>query len=463
MKMKSLLVSATVALATLSLLAPGCSKSERLATAWQPPRPVRIDSPGVWGNLFQSWPNCTTSADKVDGVGLLARDGDWIFAENEKKSTIYSYRANDGPVVKPTLDKGLLRVAGRVVGVAIEDDSAGRDWLERATPAELAAVRVLSLSSDLDDTILPTFRKLAAVNPHIAVFTSSHGNLRLALRVLRPMAYLFPGGDECDWKEEVVAQKQVDTLWIERDGSIILHDLQSLPCLRRLTVFDWRADSTGRLPPGLVNLRSLEIWGGDETDIAALGSLPTGLEELSIRDNEQLSNVSALAALTDLKALSLTGCDKVTDLSALAGLRQLQCVALPSGISQMQFAGFVAAHRNLTVLEITGCKQVTDLTPLRDLPGLESMILSGRNNDALPVIASPRNLEVLRSLKSLRYLAVYPGSGKEVSPEFVALQRALPDALVVPVAPMCLGSGWILLLLPVVAVAAWRGARRARD
>jgi hypothetical protein len=50
----------------------------------------------------------------------------------------------------------------------------------------------------------------------------------------------------------------------------------------------------------------------------------------------------------------------------------------------------------------------------------------------------------------------------------MAIQKALPDALVVPVSGLCLGSGWIILLIPAVGaarlLALWRQpAARSRD
>jgi hypothetical protein len=45
--------------------------------------------------------------------------------------------------------------------------------------------------------------------------------------------------------------------------------------------------------------------------------------------------------------------------------------------------------------------------------------------------------------------------------QVAAVQKALPDALVVQVEPFCLGSGWILLLVPVPFVARWIRRRRS--
>jgi len=44
----------------------------------------------------------------------------------------------------------------------------------------------------------------------------------------------------------------------------------------------------------------------------------------------------------------------------------------------------------------------------------------------------------------------------------VRLRKELPETAIVRVAPMCLGSGWILLLVPAVAMAWWLAARRRR-
>lgn len=462
MKTKLLLAPAAVTLAALCLLATACSRSERSTHAWQPPRPVRIDGPGVWGNLFQSWPTSLTSAEKIGPAGLLVRDGDWLFSEKSNEGIYYVYRAGDGPLVKPLCENGVLRIAGKVVGIALGKDGGGRAWLERATPAELGDIRALTLHSSLDATILPAFKKLVAVAPNVVVFTESEANLRLALQVFRPRACLLPKSKEGDWKEVLATQPQVEDVLLEGNAPASLEILPSLPHLRRLLISEWDVAKSGKLPAGLTGLKLLQVWGSDVKDISAIGPLPTGLEELSIMANAELNDIDGLAGLTGLKALNLTGCKKVTDLSPLAGLQQLQSVGLPSGISQDQFAAFISAHRKLKVLEIVGCTQVTDLAPLRDLGELESLVLTGSSKDVSPVIASPRNLEVLRSLKSLRYLGVSPGSGEKGSPEFAALRKALPDTLVVPLAPLCLGSGWLLLLLPVVALATWRGSRKTR-
>ena len=103
------------------------------------------------------------------------------------------------------------------------------------------------------------------------------------------------------------------------------------------------------------------------------------------------------------------------------------------------------------MLEVVGCKDIKDLGPLRDLKGLEGLVIIGPYKD----------WAVLREVKSLRFVAYADPEKKDETPARVEeIARALPDAVVVQAAPMCLGSGWILLLLPAVALVWLIPARR---
>jgi len=125
-------------------------------------------------------------------------------------------------------------------------------------------------------------------------------------------------------------------------------------------------------------------------------------------------------------------------------------VALPPGTTQEQFATFVGTHPKLTILEMMGNEKVTDLAPLRGMKRLQGLVLGGPYE----------HFDVLQGLTSLRFLGISKKTW-DASPEQVAaVRKALPDALVVRVEPLCLGSGWILLLVPVLVF--WLLRRRPR-
>jgi hypothetical protein len=174
------------------------------------------------------------------------------------------------------------------------------------------------------------------------------------------------------------------------------------------------------------------------------------MEELSLLGCDDLADVRALAKLPGLKTVILDGNKEALNLSSLAGLTQLRWVGLPPETTQEQFATFIRAHQDLKILELIDCQKVTDLAPLRELKKLEGLILNG----------DFEHLDAVRELKSLRFVGVPSNTYKKSPDQVTAIKRALPDALVVPVSGFCLGSGWILLLVPAAILARILAARR---
>jgi len=120
-------------------------------------------------------------------------------------------------------------------------------------------------------------------------------------------------------------------------------------------------------------------------------------------------------------------------------------------LSQKQFAQTIARVPKLRALVLFVAEEVKDLAPLQRLAELEDLVLVGSEPDAAP----------LRDMKKLRFLLLQRDYFEKTPETVQRLKAALPECLIVPGKPLCLGSGWILLLLPGVA-AAWFVARGAR-
>ena len=101
---------------------------------------------------------------------------------------------------------------------------------------------------------------------------------------------------------------------------------------------------------GLNQLRTLSLMQNNLTDISPLRHL-TGLTELHLSLNENLSDISALSSLTSLTTLSLNG-TAVTSLSAISNLTSLE------------------------TLDIEGC-QISDLTSIYGLKNLRTLYAAG--------------------------------------------------------------------------------------
>jgi hypothetical protein len=138
----------------------------------------------------------------------------------------------------------------------------------------------------------------------------------------------------------------------------------------------------------------------------------------------------------------------VSDLSVINNLKTLQWLGLPPGVSQDQFDEMMRNHTGLRVLELIECKNIQEITRVGSLKKLESLVLLNGRVDLAP----------LKDLKNLRLIALSKDFYQEES-GVEAVQRAHAGVLIVQAEPFCLGSGWILMVWPVL-LAGWIAARR---
>lgn len=131
-----------------------------------------------------------------------------------------------------------------------------------------------------------------------------------------------------------------------------------------------------------------------------------------------------------LLVISVLWTRNARDLSVVEQLPRLAWVGFPENTTQKEFDRIVANQPDLEVVEIRS-EAIGDL----------SLLLSLRHLKALLIVQKSVDLDVLRQLKGVRYLAVSKDWFKSEAAETIkALEQALPDTFV---APFCLGSGWI--------------------
>jgi len=452
----SALVAAAAALAGLA----SCS-SQSGSQGWQLPQPVsievtvqpeakpeaslgeikRVEGARKWVNLFPSYLTWESVAPAGKSGGMLLRDGDVLISLS---SAALVYRASDGPTLQLTVEESRTLLAGKTVFVSLEEGKAGWEWFEKASAEDLAALRFVEISGEFDAARLPLIKKLAAANPGVAIQVDDQKVLAQVLPLFRPRVLLMGNIEVTPETRKLFAdQKQVETLLISGNEKGALDFLADLPALRRLAIGGWDVEKAGPLPKGLKNLRSLLVFGLKTKDLSALADAPAGLEELSLLACENLIEIKGVERMAGLKTLILNVDEKLADVSPLAALKGLRWLGLPQKITKEQFAAVLKEHPDLAGLELVGCEGAEDLTPLAGLKGLQSLVLVG----------TYKNTDVLRGLKSLRFVACVDPKEKDPLAAAEALQKDLPDAMVVPAAPMCLGSGWLLAIFPAAALA----------
>ena len=143
----------------------------------------------------------------------------------------------------------------------------------------------------------------------------------------------------------------------------------------------------------LTNLQTLNLSGNSISDIGALANL-TNLTELNLSGNSITSIGGALANLTNLQTLDLSG-NSISDIGALANLTNLQTLNL-SG-NGIIYIGALASLTNLQTLKTLNLSSnnISDISALGNLTNLQTLNLSNNNISDIGALASLTNLQTL--------------------------------------------------------------------
>jgi len=350
-----------------------------------------------------------------------------------------------------------VSLGGVPVFLALEgDDTGGWDWLSGATPEEKGNLRMLSFEDEVTPEQFALLEELSLHNSSIEVATENPNLFRRLLGIFDPT--FLPPFDDAFLAEilPLLAQEpELRTVLVESHSVDGLGFLKEVPRLETLLLSDWDPEEGGPLPDSIPGLRSILLLESDVTDLRALGTQP-GLEELTIGgcpDNDRLL-LDGLTEYPHLSFLAFRYCI-VGVLDPLAGMEKLRWLGLPAEMTQAELEQVVLALPNLEVLELLESEEVTDLSPLMDLKQLKGLM-----------VGSTAPPDPLFEMDHLEYLAVTLDSdeespyGEHIIPR---LQAALPETIVGRVDPFCLGSGYLLLLFPMVALAWFIQARRRKE
>jgi hypothetical protein len=397
-------------------------------------------------------------AGEDDLAHVPVRDGDLLVSDH------------DGVVLITASDTGTLVIEDHgshvtLGGAAVfleADTVEGAQWLKTHTEEEMAALRLLSVESDPNEELYSLLDQLSAQNPQLALAIGDENILPRLLELFDPAILLMGDVPLGEYHQSLLEREEnLRHLLIDPENRD-LSFLSGIPNLEKLILGEWNPQESGSLPDSLPALKALWVMEGEMVDLTSLGAQP-GLQELTLSfceegpDSGQL-DLSALAEFKNLELSSLSYCGTVVDLTALASLKNLKWLGLPSTTTQEQLEAIIAAHPGLTVLDLVATEGITDLTPVAELSKLEALLL----RDVAP--ADP-----LYGMDGLEYLAVSveEGDGAPIGEDgFARLQTELPNTIVARVDPLefCLGSGFVLLLAPLLAGAWWviRGRRNRR-
>jgi len=432
--------------------APSTPAASRAPAAqpWQPPQVVKIQGGEKWMVLSPLYG--TSFSDEHGGTAVLVRDGELL------NNGIPYYRS-DGASLVMKIDESWAALDGRTV--ALPADERGLKWLDDAKPEDITSVRFVRLAANSGDVPQAALEKLAKANPRVGLEIRGLDVGRvLALFQPRWLTINEAPQDE-KGRKAIQAAGPIEQLALGRCSEADLSFLAGMKDVRSLLLSRWDAAKNGALR-GPKGMATLVFFAPEMKDLSEVAEVPY-LQELAVVACKDLADLGGLAKHKTLKTLVLTMSgdkDKVMDLAPLKELKELKWLGLPPATTQAQLEQVVKDHPDLVILELAGCDKITDLAPLKGLAKLEAAIIATSATDLTP----------LRAMKQLKLVGIAREKKDEggktqqaIAPEQVdSLKKALPDAAVVTITPICLGSGWILLLAAAVAAGYFVVRRRTK-
>jgi len=390
-----------------------------------------------------------SALDSLDYVSLLTHNGDWVFTDK----FLFSVRKDLPDTLRIRELDSLMYINGNLTAISISNDSPPISFFHQLTEEEISRLQTIQFKEPIGDSIKPYLKKIGLQNPAVnIVFFPEMDSINLLNRDLRWLSQYF----------------QPRALFFENEtDSISLSSLTNFPSLQTLFI-SLPIKGDGYFPH-LPHLKEIILY--NEEDSTSIGSdfftLNPDLESLTII-NESEGNIdwNSLNTLKSLQSLYIE-----SDSIILNDIYKYHpnLKSLHVGLNKEE--GSISDIFKKNNLKWLSLYPVDDpfmgLNPkvLQDsFPELES--LEFENNDSLFNYSNIKNFKKLKyltilgkvgldstlhNLDQLRYLSLSEDFLKD-SLNVVELQKALPNTIITPNSGACLGSGWLLLIIPLAGL-----------
>lgn len=373
-----------------------------------------------------------------------------MFKDNAKNTAFgeeefYKFSKKDGSNLTFRKQGFKMYLNDQLISINISKDSTVLDWLNSATPEETAHLRHLVISESLSSDCLEGLKKLAGKRPDLSLIFNVDGSVKAdeILKVFSPQ-WLFGGFELTDkGMERLYSLTGLELLFMDQ-SNLDLERFPRLVNLKSLMINDFKPSKDGKKLNLPDNLQKLTIMQSSIKNLEFLGTA-RGLKELTLVSCDSLRDISALSGFTAITSVGFAQCKSLTDLNPLNTLSRLERFTFPPKVSNQEFLKFIETHNQLKTIELLGCSYITDPEPLLTLPNLS----------CLSVISDTITADRFFSFKKLDYLT-FGGYHSDDTVQIAAnneeLKKNLPNTIVVPSAGLCLGTGWVLLLIPLLIV-----------
>lgn len=380
-------------------------------------------------------------AEQVGNGALLAEKDD-LLGSSER---YFRYDRSIPDTLKLTNEEdSIVWLNGKINGLVINKDEDLLPWFQQYKTTQLDELAFLYIGDTIPASYLPYLKKIALLHPELSLSFSNNDTVNPVADYFRKADFFEPAVLSIPVKDADIPAlarwKKTKCFFIFLEDSVIRHTLPPLPAMKECIIYGDELDS---IPPDFfANNKQLEKLSLlMNTSFPGLFKPLKQLDELVINNSDSFPVAGVLDQLPqNLSVLISSG--RFENCAALANATRLKWLGLPDNISQPEFDLVMDKLKKMQVLEIAGKSRLTSFRSLQQLPDLRGLV----------IIDTVTDKKSIAPLNKLRYLSL-PSDTKEDSAYMKEMQKALPGCVVVANSGACLGSGWLLLLLPLSVLA----------
>ncbi len=374
---------------------------------------------------------------------LLAEEDDWIGMNDY----YFRYHTPETDTLRVD-DSGdsMILVNGKIHALIVEYEEELLPFFRQMNKESLRELETIFFRDSVPLSYLPYLETIARQYPTTSLVFEDWEGVDLAADYRKKAGYFSPryvsqpaGNNSIN---DLSGWNKAECLYLNLIDSVITNPLPPLPAMNQCIIY---SEHLVALPANFFSnnpqLRKVSLLT-DKPFFSVVKPLEKP-DELVMHFSKGTGSVDELSdQLNQLSVLMISG--PCTRIELMARARKLKWIGFPVNTSQETFNEVMGSLKKLQVAGLPGSKSIRNYSALQQLPDLRGLIITDTVTD----------ISTISSLKKLRYLSV-PMADQHDSTTLLTLEKALPGCIIVANSGACVGSGWMLLLLPVVIAFTW--------
>ena len=426
------LLSFPAFITVLIFLIPSCTSKP------QPYSILEFTGKGEVFNYSKSLYPIVYESDSINSTALLACNGDIIMYGD--KNIFYFREPSQNKFSFETIaNTGFINE--KINSISISHNYDMIPWFKQMKSTDISAMDFLYFDSLISENYFPYLTDLAEIKPDIGLgYEDDLKDIARLFEIFKPRFIIGGSLSQKDFNL-LSGLNNLELLSVSLSDSIYTFPLPAMPGLKQLILAGIKKNVVTS-DDFLINNKQIEkltIKESGRFNFSFIKPL-NSLKELIIDGSDTIENFDLIKNHKQLELLSLYG-EKLRNDTALRELPDIRWMTFYEETTQDEFNSFIEYHPGLEVVEIIDNNEINSL----------QLLLNLRKFFGLTVTDTLTDFATVKSLKTLKYLSL-PDVVLNDSIKKDELQKSLPDTRIVANHGVCLGSGWLFLIIPLILV-----------